>query len=57
MTNGYKIRSMTDEELAKWSVYGDPEECKVCDSRFKVCEGEGCFDAMLKWLKQKAEEE
>lgn len=56
MTNGDKIRQMTDEELVesiglacKRCLYSNGE----CDSGY----GEGCITGNLEWLKQEASED
>lgn len=55
-TNADKICSMTDEELAEWFMDRDCP-CEYCDFKYKSCEGESCYNAMEKWLKQKVKEE
>jgi len=51
-TNGDKIRSMTDEELAKWLC--NNMDCPICpgDSFCEVCGG--LSNGLVKWLKQEA---
>ena len=56
MTNGDKIRQMTDEELANlllWNV------CNVCDGRgHKKCgDDKHCNSHVLEWLKQEVSDE
>lgn len=53
MTNGDRIRSMNDSELAEWlDMHG---ECNQCAYHPAQCEVE-CNDGHLKWLKQEAKE-
>ena len=54
MTNGDKIRAMTDEELARWfyNSVGCSEECVALG---KDC-GFRCDRAWLDWLKEEAKE-
>ena len=60
MTNGDRIRQMTDEELTELiyesdacdlCVFESPYPCDV-DSHFKKCK-----DGISRWLKQEAEDE
>lgn len=55
-TNADLIRSMTDEELAKWLWFkvGKCPPFDVCPSPSIPCEVKDCW---LDWLKQKAEED
>lgn len=59
MTNGDKIRSMTDEELAKWIESTEFFECNMCVHLIgsSECKEENCIKAAFDWLKQEAEEE
>lgn len=60
MTNGDKIRSMSDEEMAneisKGGIY-----CECCPAQegLRVCnripDTEGCREAFMAWLKEEAE--
>ena len=55
MTNSDRIRSMSDEELAKWFLSAgicirDFEDCSKCD-------GVSCRQCRMNWLKQPAEED
>lgn len=55
MTNGDRIRAMTDEELAKWlcSTHGSCASwCPVSGD----CDGEDCDRGLLDWLKQEVSE-
>lgn len=48
LTNGDKIRAMTDEELATLISGGD----HICDRIPEwVCKGAKCFDCCLAWLR------
>ena len=61
MTNGERIRQMTDEELAKFlnkKTLGLTSVCKVPCEIYDVtghCFVSECYDAFLKWLKQEAD--
>ena len=59
MTNGDKIRSMTDEELAKWLDYefGRCEWCDVEKIEAEDCSDIDCTICIQGWLKQPHEEE
>ena len=46
MTNGDRIRAMSDEELAKWINYCSGQ----CDNRYN-----SCMRCRLKWLEQPVE--
>ena len=52
-TNADRIRSMTDEELAKWLWFkvGKCPPFDVCPSQCIPCEAKYCW---LEWLKQEA---
>lgn len=56
MTNGEKIRSMTDEELAK--LFAEHIDCATCHlTNPKNCRTEeSCNKAFWNWLKQQVEE-
>lgn len=62
MTNGDRIRNMTDEELAE--LIGDNINCFVCEKVvFEVSKcpgsmtvGRYCHDVWLNWLKEQTEE-
>lgn len=56
MTNGDKIRNMTDEELAKWIESPGFFECEMCVHLLgsAECTVENCIKAALKWLKQES---
>ena len=53
MTNGDRIRQMTDEELADKLT----DKCAVCAYRYSECEKEFCLceKGVLKWLKQEVQ--
>ena len=63
MTNGDKIRAMTDEELLEFLMNLDFEFCEYCTVRStcsdhctvrSTCsDHEGCQETILKWLKEK----
>ena len=55
MTNGDRIRHLTDEQLARMlDIYEVSEICSYCAE--KVCTG-GFYKAILKWLKQEVQED
>lgn len=55
MTNGDKIRQMTDEELADWITDGH-DLCDLC--QFETCRPEfECEQGVLQWLKQEERED
>lgn len=64
MTNGDRIRKMTDEELADivfcpYDTAGDPEEIMPCIKDGFESDFVGpdkCHDCMMKWLQEKVEE-
>ena len=53
-TNAYRIRAMTDEELAKFFL--DCVACDDCPVGIVKCKREfaKCMDAALDWLRQEA---
>jgi hypothetical protein len=55
-TNGDRIRTMSDDELAKWI---DKMYCKSpwCDVKNPNCDDMECVDCLKKWLKQPPMEE
>lgn len=64
MTNGDRIRQMTDEELAKFiDIYDIEDICrtrcaKTGEERNRcMCYGEECKSHILKWLKQEVSED
>lgn len=57
VTNADKIRSMTDEELANFFLYDEGDFCGLCEYYGTTCDGYGCRESMLKWLKQPAKGE
>ena len=68
MNKGDRIRTMTDEELAKWLIKahdGDicipfctekPECCEALDTGVDI-PNEACVACMMHWIQQPAEEE
>ena len=56
MTNGDRIRQMTDEELAKMIVKGS-----ICDMCSAYCDAyktpEDCVRNVIAWLKQEVSDE
>lgn len=57
MTNGDKIRQMTDEELADKLVDKLNYRCAVCAYHNAKCETTFCvcLEGVLNWLKQEVE--
>lgn len=54
MTNGDKIRNMSNEELIQ-TLSGS--KCCMCAYKYMSnCFGENCNDGVAKWLKQEVEE-
>lgn len=54
-TNGDRIRSMSDEELAEWM--GKNADCAFCQIEQHCQEEEHCGGNWLKWLKSPAEKD
>ncbi len=54
-TNADRIRSMTDEELARWLV--DATVCERVCGEDEYCHGNECVKRVTDWLKQPAKEE
>ena len=54
MTNADRIRSMSDEELAKWFLGAGICIRDLDDVR---CDGVSCKECRLNWLRQPAEED
>lgn len=52
MTNGDRIRQMTDEELAEF--FDKISDCQTCIDNPSKCHVE-CIDSRLKWLKQEVQ--
>lgn len=50
MTNGDKIRAMTDEELVWVVAYG------ICPNNDGECSRRGCEHCVREWLKQEVKE-
>lgn len=57
MTNGDKLRQMTDEKLASM-MSGIKYNCSSCPA-YGFCEdcGGDCRETILEWLKQESEEQ
>ena len=53
MTNSDRIRSMTDEELAKWIIRH--VSCVHCPLNSKCKYAKDCKEHWLEWLKQEAQ--
>ena len=54
-SNADRIRAMTDEELAKWFLVIQDDNC--CMPDLDDCPiGKDCIDCWLDWLKQEVEE-
>ena len=55
ITNGDKIRNMTDEKLAEW--FDSMISCCDCNDFpcRQFCEGRTCSKAWLEWLKQEGD--
>lgn len=59
MTNGDKIRAMSDSEYADWLcdhlICGDCPLYKKCREEERICDGlspvEDCFNRLLGWLR------
>ena len=62
MTNGDKIRAMTDEEYADWLcdhlICGDCPVYEKCGKESHGCgtSAEDCFNRLVAWLKAPVEE-
>lgn len=60
ITNGDRIRNMTDEELAKLLNDVDTNICNFCTAQYTntyyYCEEESCEKCVLAWLKQEVPE-
>jgi hypothetical protein len=55
ITNFDRIRSMNDEELARWLV--DATVCERVCNEDEYCHGNECVKRVTDWLKQPAKEE
>ena len=55
MTNGDRIRAMTDEELARF-ICNKYTEC-ICPGAYMCNARDGKANGMVKWLKQPVEDE
>ena len=58
MTNGDKIRGMTDEELAEMlDIYDVEEVCEHCAHHGDLACHNKCYAGILAWLKQEVEQD
>lgn len=51
-TNGDRIRSMTDEELAEFFV---KKMDYICKKKSRYCDGLHCVSCTIDWLREEAE--
>ena len=56
ITNADRIRSLSDEELAKWIESLEPNKCPS-DDWFDRCETWTCKGCFLNWLKTEANDD
>ena len=57
MTNGERLRQMTDEELGKWiSLRVNCVFCDLDKECIERCEDKECFHVYADWLKQESED-
>ena len=57
MTNAYRIRAMSDEELAEFLEDVMTGRCrKFCCRDIKFCQNYECEKGILEWLKSEAKE-
>ena len=59
MTNGDKIRAMSDEELARNIMFRVQGDCSVCPAS-KICRSDSeltCKETVENWLRQEAKDE
>ena len=54
MTNGDRIRQMTDEELAEF--LDRTSDCQTCSENPSKCHCE-CFERRLEWLRKEVDED
>ena len=52
MTNADRIRQMTDEELASFSICA---EITLAQKDYKCPDVDSCFECQLAWLKQEVQ--
>ena len=57
MTNGDKIRQMTDDEELLRAIGTDCYRCIYRNGQCDSGEGEGCYAGNLEWLRKEANEE
>lgn len=55
MTNAQSIRSMSDEEMARWLA--DATICERVCTEDDYCHGNECVESVTRWLKQPIKEE
>ena len=55
LTNGDRVRSMTDEELAEWKAGGDQCPPTQFFGDYDCISHPSCKDCWLDWLKQEVE--
>lgn len=56
ITNGDRIRAMTDEELAYWMTHLH-EDGHCLNERCQIFQDKTCEECVIDWLKQPAKEE
>lgn len=58
ITNGDKIRAMSNREMAEFLFEADYEDsaCVVCPHKKDFCTINGCIDALEAWLNSEAED-
>ena len=52
MTNGDRIRQMTDEEMADAMRTSKEHMCRACTFRNKYCTSDDCRKGYLEWIKK-----
>ncbi len=59
MTNGERIRNMTDEELAEWLDNEASFTCNICirENEKSSCADYMCVEGVAKWLKQEVQKD
>lgn len=56
MTNGDRVRNMTDEELAEF--LDEYSSCSLCEGYKRgICTREECFKGFLAWLRKEVDED
>lgn len=58
LTNGDKIRAMSNRELAEFLSYYKEFSCEICPRNPRTCAyiKNGCEDGMIAWLNSEAED-